>query len=250
MISKIATPAAAIQFTPKNDVLEENLAVAQQLAFEALAKGARVVVLPELCISGKNLNSEREAAVFAQEVDGYQSLMFTELARRYNAYIAFGYVELSEAVLYNSIVLIGPSGPMANYRKKTLDGSDFLWATKGDVDPPILYTNYGRIGMLLGDDVSNKIVVRSSLMKTTKELYAYGSVDIMCCATSVLGDNTTLPDSSWVSLCENVGCNVIISNAILSNNGGGSCIVDKNMHVWISEDSWEDYSVVGGVLVP
>ena len=51
---------AAVQFNPKILDVHKNLAVAKQLTFEAAGKGARIIVLPELCISGYNLKSAAE----------------------------------------------------------------------------------------------------------------------------------------------------------------------------------------------
>lgn len=243
----IPVAAAVIQFAPKVDALQENLSTAIQLTFEALSRGARVVVLPELCLSGRDLMSPREAAVFAQEQNGYQTEKFVDLARKYSSFIAFGYVELAEGTLFNSVVLVGPFGPVANYRKKTLDGSDFLWATRGDNIAPIAHTQYGRIGLLIGDDVSNRIKLRAGTRYVERQLYSHGSVDILCACTSVKGDKNDLPDESWVKLVEDVDCNVVVSN--LYAHGGGSCVIDRNMHVWLSDDSFENYSVVGGILV-
>jgi len=48
----LQTIAAAIQFEPKLLEVHENLGTAVQLVHEAAAKGAAVIVLPELCISG------------------------------------------------------------------------------------------------------------------------------------------------------------------------------------------------------
>jgi predicted amidohydrolase len=100
---------AAVQFNPELLNVQKNLAVATELAFEAAAKGARVIVLPELCTSGFALRSPREAMECAQERDGYQTEAFIPIANRYNCYIVFGYPELYEGKLYNSAAIVGPS---------------------------------------------------------------------------------------------------------------------------------------------
>ena len=101
---------AAVQFNPKILDVHKNLAVAKQLTFEAAGKGARIIVLPELCISGYNLKSAAEAASVCQEKSGYQTEAFIPLARKFNCHIVFGYVELREGKFYNSAAVVGPSG--------------------------------------------------------------------------------------------------------------------------------------------
>src|ERR1044072_797602 len=106
----------------------ENLATAQQLVFEAAAKGARVIVLPELCISGFAFDTSREAADCAQQKDGFQTEGFIPLAQRFNCHIVFGYVEMSEGKLYNAAAVVGPRGLEGNAQKHNLYGRDNMWS--------------------------------------------------------------------------------------------------------------------------
>ena len=76
------TIVAATQFQPKLLDVEKNMAVAAQLAYEAAGKGAKVVVLPELCMSGYIMRSKAEAASVAQERNGYQTEAFIPIAKK------------------------------------------------------------------------------------------------------------------------------------------------------------------------
>ena len=78
-MSQSSCIVAAVQFEPKLLDVHHNLATAKQLVFEAAAKGAKVVVLPELCLSGYALHSKQEAASVCQERDGYQTEAFIPL---------------------------------------------------------------------------------------------------------------------------------------------------------------------------
>ena len=57
MHNRQSTIVAAIQFAPKLLEVHENLGTAAQLAHEAAAKGAGVIVLPEMCVSGYTLQN-------------------------------------------------------------------------------------------------------------------------------------------------------------------------------------------------
>ena len=76
---------AAIQFEPKLLDVHRNLATATHLVFEAAAKGAKIVVLPELCLSGYVIQSKQEAASVCQERNGYQTQAFIPLAKTVSA---------------------------------------------------------------------------------------------------------------------------------------------------------------------
>jgi predicted amidohydrolase len=246
--------AAAIQYSPVSCDIQKNIAVAQQMVFEAAAKGAHVIVLPELSLTGNKIASKHEAGLLAQDRSGYQSAAFYEIARKYKCYIALGYVELSEGKLYNSAVLIGENGILANARKRHLEGSDFLWAEKGrETFQPSIVTPEGRIGLLLtGDVVNEHIGIRPRGLEYHKKLYNKGAVDTICLLGNWPGI-AQMPQSQWVNLAEDVGCNVIVSNRIGSEAGvtynGGSCIIDKSLQVWTHGSSFTEAAVVGGSLI-
>jgi N-carbamoylputrescine amidase len=139
---------AAVQYAPSLMDVHKNLITAQQLTFEAAAKGARIIVLPELCLSGYILRSKEEASSVCQERDGYQTEAFIPLAKKFNCHIVFGYVELHEGKLYNSAAIIGPNGLVGNSQKHNHWGSDALWAEQAETLTPVVVTSVGRLGAL------------------------------------------------------------------------------------------------------
>ena len=71
-----AQVVAAVQFEPKLLDVRENLATALEMTFEAASKGARLIVLPEMCTGGYVLESPREAMTVAQvarPISGYNA---------------------------------------------------------------------------------------------------------------------------------------------------------------------------------
>src|SRR5712691_3512997 len=92
---------AACQFAPVLGDVNQNLATALQLSYEAAGKGAKVIVLPELCTSGYVLNSPQEAMQVSQTKSGYQTEAFKAITQRFGCHVVFGYVELCEGKLYN-----------------------------------------------------------------------------------------------------------------------------------------------------
>lgn len=243
---------ASVQFESTRADPQVNLQRALQYSFEAAVKGARIIVLPELCMSGPEL-TEREAVACSQVSEGYQTNAFAPLCRRYGVLVVFGYAELSEGELYNSVAMVGPTGLVGNARKKCLEGRDFIWAKPGDdsVSPVVVYEGY-RIGALVSHDVRNKRRDSYAWNKFESPLYKKGMVELVCvpCAWQ---DGFSFPDSKWVSLAEELGCGVAVSNLIFEDiygrYGGGSCIIDKKLKIWSHGSSLTGPAVVGGMII-
>lgn len=243
---------AAVQFKPEILDVHANLKTAQQMAFEAAAKGASLVVLPELCTSGYVLEGKREAADCAQEKNGYQTEAFLPIARRFNTHIVFGYVELYEGKFYNSAAVVGPSGLVANCQKHNLWGSDHLWAESAETLHPVVTTRAGRTGILICRDVMNNYRDTYKFYKQEQRFYKAGSVDTIALLTN-WGSDYGYPDSSWMELAEETRANVVVSNRVGKERDlefkGGSCVVDRNKRVWTHGSSFTEAAVVGGCII-
>lgn len=242
---------AAIQFEPKILEVHENLATARSLTFEAAAKGASVIVLPELCISGYTLRDKREASECSQTRNGYQTEAFIPIARQNNCHIVLGYVELCEGKLYNSAAIIGPSGLVANYQKHNLWANDFLWAESSDAINPVVITRAGRLGALICKDVENNYRKSYKFYNENFQFYRKGSVDTIALLTNWSGEYG-YPHNSWVDLAEQTCSNVVVSNRVGKernlNFNGGSCVVTRSKKVYTNGSSFVNEAVVGGLV--
>lgn len=243
---------AAIQFEPKLLDVHKNLAVASQMTFEAAAKGACLVVLPELCTSGYAMKDKREAADCAQTKDGYQTEAFIPIARRFNTHVVFGYVEHYDGKLYNSAAVVGPAGLVTNVRKKNLWGPDNLWAESAEDISPVVVTRAGRTGVLICRDVINNFRESYKFHKPDHRFYRRGSVDTLALLSN-WGSDYGYPDSSWVELAEEVDANVVVSNRVGKERDlkfkGGSAVIDRNKRVWTNGSSFTEAAVVGGIIL-
>ena len=232
--------------------VHKNRATAQQLTFEAAAKGARVVVLPELCLSGYVLRSKEEASSVCQERDGYQTEAFIPLAKKFNCHVVFGYVELHEGKLYNSAAIVGPSGLVGNSQKHNYWGSDALWAEQAESLSPVVVTAVGRLGVLVCRDVMNNYRESYKFYKSEQKFYKKGSVDTIALLTN-WGSDYGYPDNNWVELAEETGANVIVSNRVGKERDmeykGGSCIIDRNRKIYTNGSSFTESAVVGGIVL-
>lgn len=243
---------AAVQTCPETLNVRKNLNGALQLTYEAAGKGARLIVLPELCISGFNLKNVTEAVDVAQQRDGYQTEPFKQIADHFKCHIIFGYVELYNGLLYNSAAIVGPRGLEGNAQKHNLHGPDLLWAQASDALSPVVATAAGRTGALICRDIINNYRESYRFHSPQKRFYHHGSVDTIGLLTNWGGDYA-FPDSSWAQLGEEIGCNVIVSNRVGSDRDlefkGGSCVISRDGHIWTHGSSFDDEAVVGGTVI-
>jgi predicted amidohydrolase len=109
---------------------------------------ADLVVLPELSTSGYCLGPEAMRAV-AEPADGPTAAAFVELARRTGTHYIVGLPELAGGRLFNCIILVGPRGVLASYRKVHLFGFEPGVFTPGDGEPEPVDFGGTRLGLMI-----------------------------------------------------------------------------------------------------
>ena len=109
---------ARLQMEPKVGELEANIADSVTRIDAAAARGAQLIVLPELCSSGYVFETRDEAYALAEEVPhGPASRVWMQAAQRHRCWIVAGIAERAGAKLFNSAVLVGPEGHIETFRK-------------------------------------------------------------------------------------------------------------------------------------
>jgi 5-aminopentanamidase len=116
----------------------------------AQAKGADLLVLPELAFSGYDFHDKDELLSLAEPFEnGPTRTLLTELARVHNTILVVGYAESASEGCYNSAMLICPDGTAHNYRKIHLFNQEQDVFLPGDKAPAVVDTPVGRIGMMV-----------------------------------------------------------------------------------------------------
>jgi predicted amidohydrolase len=145
---------AAVQMQPTVLDVRANLARVLGLTHEAATRGARLVVFPEVALSGYVITPE-EADGLAQPVPGPATEAVTQVCLRDDVYVVLGLLERdTDGSLFNTSVLLGPQGLLSRYRKTHLPllGVDRFLAS-GDAFPTPVDTPAGRIGLLICYDL-------------------------------------------------------------------------------------------------
>jgi predicted amidohydrolase len=221
---------ATVQMRPKLGEAEDNLVkMSETIAKIASQQKVDLIVFPELITSGYELGVR--FTELAQRVPGPTINLIAQRANEYGVYIAFGMVtkEKVESVLYNSAILVGPDGELLDvYNKIHLRGEERMAFREG-FKLPIIPTEVGNIGLMIGYDLAFPEVARS---------LALDGADIVCvCANweaSTIDEWKTYvrarayENSIFVAAANRIGEDVTLTF------GGESMIVGPRGHVHAS----------------
>ncbi|MDQ2795859.1 MAG: hydrolase, partial [Actinomycetota bacterium] len=149
---------------PQVGQLDRNLNLASAGIAAAVARGADVIVLPELVTSGYCFASCEEARSLAIRPDHPAFGSWAAVAG--SAVVVAGFAELGQdGRLYNSAALLGGDGVRAVYRKTHLWDSELLFFTPGTAAPPVVETAVGRIAVMICYDMEFPEMTRSVALR-------------------------------------------------------------------------------------
>ncbi|MBM3108236.1 carbon-nitrogen hydrolase family protein [Pseudomonas sp. P66] len=146
---------ALYQGAPQPLDVPGNLERLHQQAQLAAARGAELLVCPEMFLTGYNIGSEAVARL-AEADDGPSAMAVVEIAQSNRIAIAYGYPELSDdGRVYNAVQLIDAHGSsLCNYRKTHLFGGlDRAMFSPGPDHFPVVELNGWRLGLLICYDI-------------------------------------------------------------------------------------------------
>ena len=167
---------ACIQMQPEIGAKARNVAHSVGLIEEAHARGARLIVLPELCNSGYVFESREEAFALSERLaDGSTIGTWAAVAARLGVTLVAGFAERDGDALYNAAAVIGPGGVLGGYRKVHLWGAENLYFEAGNLGMPVFHTPFGRIACAICFDIWFPEVFRMA---------SGGGADILCVPTN------------------------------------------------------------------
>jgi 5-aminopentanamidase len=156
-----------------------NLDLLELKAAEAAGRGARLLICPEMFLSGYNIGRE-EASRRAEPADGSALTHVAAIAQENGIAVLLGYPERGEdAAIYNAVRLIERDGrSLANYRKCHLFGDlDREMFRAGENPPAVIELDGIRIGLLICYDVEFPEAVR---------LLALAGADLVAAPTALM----------------------------------------------------------------
>lgn len=152
---------ACQQLPPHFGLAQENKEMIHAAIVEALAVGSNLIVLPELVTSGYVFESESELRSIAIMSDDDVFEDWRRLIAKKDVVVVAGFPELgSDGSFYNSAAVVGNDGVRAIYRKNHLWDDEKRWFTPGGVVPPVIPTEFGKLGVLICYDLEFPETVR------------------------------------------------------------------------------------------
>lgn len=139
--------AAFIQFNPVFGEVKDNIKKAVKLI---KMTEADIIVLPELFNTGYLIVSKEEAFDLAEPLPGGKTTeALSVVAREKKAHIVAGLIERQDENLFNSAVVISPSGYLGKYRKIHLFNEEKLWFQPGDMGFNVFDIGICKIGIMI-----------------------------------------------------------------------------------------------------
>ncbi|PJF35428.1 MAG: hypothetical protein CUN49_10605 [Candidatus Thermofonsia Clade 1 bacterium] len=168
---------AAVQMKPELGNVGNNLVKMSDFIADIVRdQKVDLIVFPELAISGYELGMQ--FTELAQRVPGAAVNLLAQRAADAGVYLAFGMPtkEKVESILYNSAVLIGPSGDLLGvYHKVHMRGEERMAFREGFKLPIFEAPDLGKIGLLIGWDLAFPEVARAMALE---------GAELLCCLAS------------------------------------------------------------------
>lgn len=234
---------AAIQYRALPDNKAENIRCLTGLVREAADNDARIIVLPEMCTTGLNIQNRAEAEALAETIPGPAIGVFARLAQLHKVHIVMGLAESDPVTgtLYNTQIILNSEGILiGTYRKIHLFGPDLIWAEAGTAGYQAVDTAWGRIGLGICCDVNYWEFIN---------FLSDAQIGILAFSTNWVGDE--LPFSYWLEMI--TGCTFYV---VAANNwgdegdihfSGGSAILAPDSTILSSSCSSENTVIYANI---
>lgn len=188
------TVIALEQTAPRPGDVQANRAEIVARTRRALGDGADIAVFPELANTGYVTERDVVARV-AQPLDGPLAAELARLAYRHGGLVTVGFAEREGSEFFNSVMVVGPDGPLLNYRKLHLFDTERSAYTEGD-RLPLVTTEYGVLGVCVCYDLRFVEVLRGLSLK--------GAEIVLAPAAWVGGFDSQVPNQGLIQQAEAV----------------------------------------------
>ncbi|MDR2142302.1 MAG: carbon-nitrogen hydrolase family protein [Deltaproteobacteria bacterium] len=150
---------------------DQNLANLLAMAERAAEMGARLIVAPEMALSGYCFEDRESLWPHARTARGSVVTALRGLARRRGVYLVVGLAEREEPsqILFNSAFFLDDQGQIMGRARKI--NSESRWACPGpQIQANVWPTPWGRVGILICADTWNSLIVRITALKGAEML--------------------------------------------------------------------------------
>ena len=210
-------------------IVDDNISFYASLCETASREKPSLIVLPEIALQWGIKGSPIDLAV---PLTGRETKVFVDIARRYRLRVMLGMLERDEDAVYNSAVLISPSGQIDGvYRKVHLAvGGEIESGISPGEGFPVFETEIGRIGC--------NICMDSSVTESSRMVGLNGADFLLL---PIMGDHRAwqpglrvFDPNRFRGIMQTRAMDNQVCMAVAVNRTEGSCIIDRlgNVLAW------------------
>jgi predicted amidohydrolase len=225
---------------------KKNLARIGALVEKARKKGAKLVIFPELSLTGYVVRDE--IYQLAETIPGPSTRAVETLAKKTQMHIVFGMPEVSErtkATLHNTAVLIGPDGFIGKYRKMYLPTHSIFEEKRyfrPGYETAVFNTDLGSIGLIICYDIYFPEVTRLARLR--------GAELTVCISASPGIRRSFFEVLTLARAIENTSFLAFVNLAGIQDGlqfWGGSRLVGPSGRILVQAKYDEDHFVIGEI---
>jgi predicted amidohydrolase len=153
------------QLTPTVGEESANHAATIAAVEDAVARGADLIVLPELCTSGYVFRDQAEVEASALTIDAPIIEHWRQALKGTDAMLVAGISLREPDGISNAAIMLDADGVLAVYRKVHLWDEERRWFRAGSEPPPVVQTRQGRIAMMVCFDLEFPEMVRGVFLQ-------------------------------------------------------------------------------------
>ncbi len=200
-----STTIALLHLAPRPGELGHNKRMIESAVLGASALGAKVVVTPELVVSGYGFRD----LIGTDWVTREQATLFDwagAIARKASAFLLLGTPEAAPAgsALFNSMILFAPDGSRVGHHRKinVLKVGSESWSSPGDRASVLAIDGVGRVGLFVCADMYSQRLVNETVSQ---------GVDLLV-SSAAWAPGLHGPDGEWERASQVSGRPVLVCN--------------------------------------
>lgn len=222
-LSGTSIQAACGQFQPVFGDTRANINKIGKMTREARAD---LIVFPELATSGYEFHERAEAETHAIDFDRSEYVAeLVNLASDTGSHIVIGLPERAGNRIFNSSLLIEPTGRWTHYRKLHLFDREKLLFDPGEAPAPVIETKIGRIGLMICFDWIFPEVARSLALNGAQVICHPSNLVLTFCQRAMFA--RSVENGVFTMTCNRIGSetrtgrtlNFTGASQVLSNKG-------------------------------
>lgn len=168
-------------------------------------RNVRLILFPELCITGYFLDERLESA--ADSIFGEHYAIMSKIAAEQAIYLGYGYVERGpNQELFNSFIFINPEGEcIGNYRKIHLTPLEKKFFTPGS-ELVVVPTELGNFGLMICWDLAFPEMARALALQGADIMLAPSAWELPYQDAFVLfGKARAIDNTVFLAACNHIG---------------------------------------------